>query len=72
MSVDFEPGMLRPVLLGFSVMAGAHVVDVLSFLDGAVRAGSACSSAQRLRFCVATDMTEGCGWGSSFIVWVGV
>jgi len=71
-SVDFEPGGLRLVLVGFSVATGAHVVDVLSFLAGAVGAGLVCSSAQRLRFCVVMEMTEGRDWGSSFIVWVGV
>jgi len=72
MSVDFEPLFLPAVVVFFVVMAGAHLTDVLSFSAGAVRVGLDCSSAQRLRFCVVIDMTEGCDWGSSFIVCIGV
>ena len=69
--MDFEPGVLRLVLLGFSVVTGAHFVDILSFLAGAVRVGLVCSSAQRLRFCVVMEVTGGCDWGSSFILRLG-
>jgi len=69
-SVDLEPGVLRLVLLGFSVVTGEQFTDVLGFLVGDVRVGLVCSSAQRLRFCVVMEMTEGCDWVSSFTVWV--